>query len=395
MRPQRTIPSPHELPNPKPQVTALSKAEAHLAKIPSIIYEEEEESVELFPQKVKDNIERAEGIPMLDLTGEGKKRPPGQVCSLQIPPRQIFGKQAAESSSPTFGERTEPSPYIPNSSSPLPPIPSEVPTQHAPGKSVLLRQLRAKKEKQQDKQTFPVLKHISEASTLKFNSTLSTPQHRHGLVNHTEEIERVDFADGTFRLNGYIAGEKLDSGELLGCWYRGEKDGEKVVICEYRKRELKRVMVKRKENGLAALLNQIEVLTNCDHPNLVALTDILNNPDKDQLYLVLRLDYSSTLLSLAPLSEASAWGVYRQMLEAVLYLHEERRVVHSELEPSSFVVDAAGVVKLCWVLTPQAGGNPGTDLFHLVAIFFELLFRKQEARDQNFPELLQILHSEQ
>lgn len=332
---------------------------------------------------------------MLDLTGEGKKRPPAQVLSLQIPPRPVLGKEAAESSSPTFGERAESSPFVPNSSSPQLPISSEVVTQHAAGKSALLRRLRAKREKQQDKQIFPPLKHISEASTLKFNSTLSTPQHLHGLVNRTEEIERVDFEDGTFRLNGYIAGEKLDCGELLGCWYRGEKDGEKVVICEYRKRELKRAMVKRKENGLAALLNQIEVLANCDHPNLVVLTDILNNPDKDQLYLVLRLDYSSALLSLAPLSEASAWGIYHQMLEAVLYLHEERRVVHSELEPSSFVVDAAGVVKLCWVLTPQAGCNPGTDLFHLVAILFELLFRKQEARDHSFSELLQILHSEQ
>jgi hypothetical protein len=140
----------------------------------------------------------------------------------------------------------------------------------------------------------------------------------------------------------------------------------------------------------------MELLACADHPNLVAITEVLDSPDKDQMYLVLGLDYASSLLSLAPLDEASAWDVYSQMLEAVKYLHDELRAVHNELKPSSFVVDTSGTVKLCWVLalTPVSTTNPGVDLFHLTAILFLLLFSKPEDGDDYFAELLPILRSE-
>jgi len=409
------------MPSQKYQAVTLAKAEDHLVNIPpspglpkldlpSIICEELEDSVaEPFPLKVQDKGSQVTGVPKLNLTGEGKKSPPTDQRLKPIPvPNTLPISPTEEVDSPTFGERENSSPSQDISSrnrSPKRPASSlkssaaPVNVQHPLGQSALLRPLIARKEagKVAEKSSGPQPRYPSEASTIKFNSSLSTPQKKAGKrLKRTEEVTRTDIGEGKFRLNEYIAGERLDSGELQGTWYRGTKAAESVVICEYRKRELQRVLVRKRETGLEALREQVEILSCADHPNLVPITEVLDSPDKDQMYIILGLDYACSLLSLAPLDEASAWDVYQQMMEAVKYLHEELRAVHSGLRPSSFVVDAMGGVKLCWVLalSPLSGANPGEDWFHLAAILFLLLFSKPEDGDDYFTELLQILRSE-
>lgn len=409
------------MPSQKYQIVTLAKAEDRLVNIapspglpklevPSILCEELEDSIaEPFPLKVQDRRSHVKGVPKLDLTGEGKKNSSSDRLLKPIPvPNTLPISPTAEVDSPTFGEREDSSPSQDiswRSSSPERPV-SSLKSSAAPmhlqqplGQSALLRPLIAKKEagNMQEKPLGPQPRYPSEASTIKFNSSLSTPQKKAGKrLKRTEEVIRTDLEGGKFRLNEYIVRQRLDGGELQGNWYRGKREGEGVVICEYRKRELRRILVRKRETGLEALREQVEILACADHPNLVPVTEVLDSPDKDQMYIVLGLDYASALLSLAPLDEASAWDVYQQMFEAVKYLHDELRAVHNELKPSSFVVDATGTVKLCWVLalSPLASSNPGEDWFRLAAILFLLLFSKQEDGDDYFTELLQILRSE-
>ncbi len=433
MRPQRNASRtaskpPASLPAPEKsshnyQVVILAKAEDRLVSLapspglpksdpPSIICEVLDDSVaEPFPLKVQDKVSRAKGVPRLNLAGEGNKHlqadqrlqpDPISIQHLPLSPKE-------EVNSPTFGDREESSPSEEISSRSHSPShavislkSSAAPENAVPQsltQSALLRPLIAKKEaaKMQEIQKGPQPRYPSEASTIKFNSSLSTPYKKAGKrLKRTEEVIRTDLGGGRFQLNDYSVGGKVDCGELQGSWFRAEREGEGVVICEYRKRELRRILVRKRETGLEALREQMELLACADHPNLVAITEVLDSPDKDQMYLVLGLDYASSLLSLAPLDEASAWDVYSQMLEAVKYLHDELRAVHNELKPSSFVVDTSGTVKLCWVLalTPVSTTNPGVDLFHLTAILFLLLFSKPEDGDDYFAELLPILRSE-
>ena len=409
-----------EIPNPKYQVVTLAKAEDRLASLPpvsamleppSIICENLEESyTEPFPLKVQDKPLRSILVPILDLAGEGKKLPPTEVRAKPdpVPNKHLSGSQVEEVESPTFGEREESSPSQEISSRSLsPPRPvaslksSETPDnlQPALGRSALLRPLIAKKDAllKKNPPNLPQARFPSEASTIKFNSSLSTAHKKGGnRPRWSQEIERVDLSGGKFRLNGYTVGGEVDCGEMQGTWYRGDKQGEGVLVCEYRKRELRKLMVRKRETGVDALREQVEVLAGVEHPNIVSLLEVLDDPGKDQMYIVLKLDYASSLLSLAPLDEASAWDVYQQMLGGVKYLHEELRAVHNELKPSSFLVDTSGTIKLCWVLSlsPLSSSNPGDDLFHLTAILFLLLFSKPEDGDDYFTELLEILRSE-
>lgn len=79
---------------------------------------------------------------------------------------------------------------------------------------------------------------------------------------------------------------------------------------------------KRGTSPLDRVYREIAVLKKLDHPNIVKLIEVLDDPLEDSLYLVFELVQQGEVLSIPtkqPLSEERSWSVFRDSLLGLEY----------------------------------------------------------------------------
>ncbi|KAJ8602300.1 hypothetical protein CTAYLR_007861 [Chrysophaeum taylorii] len=88
----------------------------------------------------------------------------------------------------------------------------------------------------------------------------------------------------------------------------------------------------------AALRDEIEILGNMHHPNIINLYDVFDDPAKDQVHMVMQLCRGGELFDriATGLTEIDAAVVATQMLLAIEYLHAQK-IVHRDLKPENFM----------------------------------------------------------
>ncbi|XP_071647307.1 calcium/calmodulin-dependent protein kinase kinase isoform X1 [Temnothorax longispinosus] len=99
---------------------------------------------------------------------------------------------------------------------------------------------------------------------------------------------------------------------------------------------------------LAKVYKEIAILKKLDHPNVVKLVEVLDHPDKDNLYLVFELVHRGEILLIPtdkPLNEATARRYFRDVVMGVEYLHYQK-IVHRDIKPSNLLVDRDGRIKI-------------------------------------------------
>ncbi|XP_053691552.1 calcium/calmodulin-dependent protein kinase kinase 1 isoform X2 [Sabethes cyaneus] len=115
-----------------------------------------------------------------------------------------------------------------------------------------------------------------------------------------------------------------------------------------RKAGLMRRGPKRGTSPLDRVYREIAVLKKLDHPNVVKLVEVLDDPLEDSLYLVFELVQHGEVLSIptdTPLSEERAWNVFRDVILGVEYLHYQR-IIHGDLKPANLLLSDSGSVKV-------------------------------------------------
>ncbi|XP_058057336.1 calcium/calmodulin-dependent protein kinase kinase 1 [Anopheles bellator] len=115
-----------------------------------------------------------------------------------------------------------------------------------------------------------------------------------------------------------------------------------------RKAGLMRRGPKRGTSPLDRVYREIAVLKKLDHPNVVKLVEVLDDPLEDDFYLVFELVQQGEVLSIptdTPLSEERAWNVFRDVLLGVEYLHYQR-IIHGDLKPANLLLSDVGGVKV-------------------------------------------------
>ncbi|KAG4080293.1 hypothetical protein HA402_010785 [Bradysia odoriphaga] len=99
---------------------------------------------------------------------------------------------------------------------------------------------------------------------------------------------------------------------------------------------------------LDRVYREIAVLKKLDHPNVVKLVEVLDDPLEDSLYLVFELVQLGEVLSIpteTPMSEERAWSVFRDVLLGLEYLHYQR-IIHSDIKPGNLLLAECGRVKI-------------------------------------------------
>ncbi|KAL1394864.1 hypothetical protein pipiens_002969 [Culex pipiens pipiens] len=115
-----------------------------------------------------------------------------------------------------------------------------------------------------------------------------------------------------------------------------------------RKAGLMRRGPKRGTSPLDRVYREIAVLKKLDHPNVVKLVEVLDDPLEDSLYLVFELVQHGEVLSIptdSPLSEDRAWNVCRDVILGVEYLHYQR-IIHGDLKPANLLLSDSSSVKV-------------------------------------------------
>ncbi|GLV38399.1 uncharacterized protein CBL_13050 [Carabus blaptoides fortunei] len=99
---------------------------------------------------------------------------------------------------------------------------------------------------------------------------------------------------------------------------------------------------------LQRVYREIAVLKKLDHPNVVKLVEVLDDPVEDHLYLVFELLERGQVLEVPteqPLSEDEAWTYFRDVVLGIEYLHYQR-IIHRDIKPANLLLSENGRIQI-------------------------------------------------
>lgn len=108
------------------------------------------------------------------------------------------------------------------------------------------------------------------------------------------------------------------------------------------------------DEGLAQLREEIYIMCQLDHPNIVRLEEVYESPSRLEIYLVLELCLGGDLFDRLDeqtdfhYTEAQCARLVKQMLSSVRYLHS-KNIVHRDLKLENFLFssrDGDSVLKM-------------------------------------------------
>ena len=164
------------------------------------------------------------------------------------------------------------------------------------------------------------------------------------------------------QVNQYRLFQILGSGSF-GCvrLCRNENDGELYAAkCISKKRMQRKGGLGRSPRGapiigcdpLQDLRREIAILKKLDHPHIVRLYEVMEDPLVDIVYMVFELirlgpvmDITTKSDSATPFSEERARMYFDQLLLAVEYLHYHH-VIHRDIKPANLLLHSKDVIRL-------------------------------------------------
>jgi len=108
------------------------------------------------------------------------------------------------------------------------------------------------------------------------------------------------------------------------------------------------IQIKKAENPLEKVYREIAIMKKLDHPNVVKLVEVVDDPEEDNLYMVFEFLERGELLEIPcenPLLEEEAWQSFRDVVLGLEYLHYQK-IIHRDIKPSNLLRGDNGQVKI-------------------------------------------------
>ncbi|XP_058512433.1 calcium/calmodulin-dependent protein kinase kinase 2 isoform X3 [Ochotona princeps] len=102
------------------------------------------------------------------------------------------------------------------------------------------------------------------------------------------------------------------------------------------------------QGPIAQVYQEIAILKKLDHPNVVKLVEVLDDPNEDHLYMVFELVNQGPVMevpTLKPLSEDQARFYFQDLIKGIEYLHYQK-IIHRDIKPSNLLVGEDGHIKI-------------------------------------------------
>jgi len=105
---------------------------------------------------------------------------------------------------------------------------------------------------------------------------------------------------------------------------------------------------KKPEGPLDKIYREIAILKKIDHPNVVKLVEVVDDPNEDNIYMAFELLEKGEVLEIPsdqPLTEEEAIQCFRDVVHGLEYLHYQK-VIHRDIKPSNLLRADNGEVKI-------------------------------------------------
>ncbi|KAF8100446.1 hypothetical protein N665_0224s0029 [Sinapis alba] len=169
-------------------------------------------------------------------------------------------------------------------------------------------------------------------------------------VKVTNQLIRGEDEDGNKMINEYVRECKIGSGSYgKVVLYRSSVDGQSYAIKAFHKSQLLRLRVAPSETAMSDVLREVMIMKILEHPNIVNLIEVIDDPETDHFYMVLEyIDgkwvYDGSGLPGA-LGEKTARKYLRDIVAGLMYLHAHN-VIHGDIKPDNLMVTSSGTVKI-------------------------------------------------
>ncbi|XP_064612261.1 calcium/calmodulin-dependent protein kinase kinase 1-like isoform X2 [Liolophura sinensis] len=181
----------------------------------------------------------------------------------------------------------------------------------------------------------------------------------------TMETRRVSVSDtdGYTQLNQYKLKDEIGKGSygIVKLAYNEQDDTHYAMKILSKKKLVKKSGFFRKpppregkpgsvrlSHPLDRVHREIAILKKLDHPNIVRLAEVLDDPDEDNLYLAFELVEQGEVIEIptdTPLSEQQAWSYFRDIILGTEYLHYQK-IIHRDLKPANLLLGDDGHIKI-------------------------------------------------
>ncbi|KAA8550413.1 hypothetical protein F0562_002097 [Nyssa sinensis] len=174
-------------------------------------------------------------------------------------------------------------------------------------------------------------------------------------VKETHMVIRSEDENGNKMVNEYVRECKIGSGSYgKVVLYRSSVDGKHYAIKAFHKSHLLKLRVAPSETAMTDVLREVLIMKMLDHPNIVNLIEVIDDPTTDHFYMVSScsvLEYvegkwvcEGSGLS-GGLGENTARKYLRDIVSGLMYLHAHN-IVHGDIKPDNLLVSGTGTVKI-------------------------------------------------
>ncbi|XP_024983346.1 serine/threonine-protein kinase GRIK2-like isoform X2 [Cynara cardunculus var. scolymus] len=194
-------------------------------------------------------------------------------------------------------------------------------------------------------------------------------------VKETHRVVRSEDENGSKMVNEYVREYKIGSGSYgKVVLYRSQVDGKHYAIKAFHKSHLLKLRVAPSETAMTDVLREVLIMKMLNHPNIVNLVEVIDDPSTDHFYMVLEYIEGKWVFEGAGppggLGEHVARRYMRDIVSGLMYLHSHN-IVHGDIKPDNLLVTGTGTVKICDFSVSQVfedendelRRSPGTPVF--------------------------------
>ncbi|AES88594.2 Serine/Threonine kinase family protein [Medicago truncatula] len=194
-------------------------------------------------------------------------------------------------------------------------------------------------------------------------------------VKETHKVVRTEDEDGNKMINEYVREYKIGSGSYgKVALYRSSVDGKHYAIKAFHKSHLMKLRVGPSETAMTDVLREVFIMKMLQHPNIVNLIEVIDDPESDNFYMVLEYVEDKWVCEASgracALREETARRYLRDIVCGLMYLHAHN-IVHGDIKPDNLLITRHGTVKIGDFSVSQAceddndmlRRSPGTPVF--------------------------------
>ncbi|CAK88262.1 unnamed protein product (macronuclear) [Paramecium tetraurelia] len=186
-------------------------------------------------------------------------------------------------------------------------------------------------------------------------------------VVQTSHLEKSVNEEGMAQINQYTVLESLGQGAFGKVKKAQNFKGEILAIKIANKKKLKKKLLS-KSNAYTMLEREIAIMKKISHENVVQLFEVIDDPNKDKLYLVMEYMGKGSILSkgffkkqkttsnildeiedknpLSKLTEEQCRHYFSDFIKGLYYLHECVNVIHRDIKPENLLVNINDQLKI-------------------------------------------------